>query len=99
MANGAETDLDTDQSYRMRHDSPSFRQYKLLAGVAHHPTDLNPLEQTGAKRQNPVSFRPVYKAMLRNLVDWIETGKVPFKLTVYRGACRQRGRVRGRDRR
>jgi Alpha/beta hydrolase domain len=71
-----ETDLDTDQSYRMRHHSPTFRQYEL-AGVAHIPTDLNPLEQTGAKRQNPVSFRPVYKAMLRNLVDWIETGKEP----------------------
>jgi hypothetical protein len=32
---------------------------------------------TGAKRQNPISFRPVYKAALRNLVDWIETGKEP----------------------
>jgi Alpha/beta hydrolase domain len=71
-----ETDLDADQSYRIRHDSPTFRQYEL-AGVAHIPPDINALELTGAKRQNPVSFRPVYKAMLRNLVDWIETGKEP----------------------
>jgi Alpha/beta hydrolase domain len=71
-----ETDLDADQSYRIRHDSPNFRQYEL-AGVAHIPTDLNPLETIGAKRQNPISFRPVYKATLRNLVEWIETGKEP----------------------
>jgi Alpha/beta hydrolase domain len=71
-----ETDLDSDQSYRIRHESPTFRQYEL-AGVAHIPTDLNGLETIGAKRQNPVSFRPVYKATLRNLVDWIETGKEP----------------------
>jgi hypothetical protein len=71
-----EADLDADQSYRIRHDSPSFRQYEL-AGVAHIPTDLNGLETIGAKRQNPVSFRPVYKATLRNLVEWIESGKEP----------------------
>jgi hypothetical protein len=71
-----ETDLDADQSYRTRHDSPSFRQYEL-AGVAHIPPDIIGLELTGAKRQNPVSFRPVFKAMLRNLVDWIETGREP----------------------
>ena len=35
------------------------------------------LELTGAKRQNPISFRPVFKATLRNLVEWIETGKEP----------------------
>ena len=80
-----ETDLDADQSYRMRHDSPSFRQYEL-AGVAHIPPDLIGLEMTGAKRQNPVSFRPVYKATLRNLVEWIETGKEPPRLAVHRGA-------------
>jgi hypothetical protein len=72
----SETDLDSDQSYRIRHDSPTFRQYEL-AGIAHIPTDLNPLETIGAKRQNPISFRPVYKATLRNLVEWIETGKEP----------------------
>jgi hypothetical protein len=71
-----ETDLDADQSYRIRHDSPSFRQYEL-PGVAHIPPDINGLELTGAKRQNPVSFRPVYKATLRNLVDWIENAREP----------------------
>jgi hypothetical protein len=71
-----ETDLDVDQSYRMRHDSSTFRQYEL-AGVAHIPPAVLGLELMGAKRQNPASFRPVYKAMLRNLVEWIETGKEP----------------------
>jgi hypothetical protein len=71
-----ESDLDAEYSYRMRHDSPSFRQYEL-PGVAHLPPDIIGLEMTGAKRQNPISFRPVYKATLRNLVEWIETGKEP----------------------
>jgi hypothetical protein len=69
-----ESDLKAFQSYRTRHDSPSFRQYEL-AGVAHLPPDIIGLELTGAKRQNPISFRPVFKATLSNLVDWIETGK------------------------
>ncbi len=62
----------------VRHDRTpdSFRQYEL-AGVAHIPPDLVGLGQTGAKRQNPISFRPVCKAMLRNLVDWIDTGMAP----------------------
>jgi hypothetical protein len=28
-------------------------------------------------RQNPAGFRPVFKAMLRNLVEWIVSGKAP----------------------
>ena len=56
------------------------------------------LELTGAKRQNPVSFRPVYKATLRNLVEWIETGKEPPNRGTSR-ADRQRRRVPLRDRR
>jgi hypothetical protein len=71
-----ETDLDAEYSYRIRHDSPTFRQYEL-AGVAHIPPAILGLELTGAKRQNPISYRPVFKAMLRNLVEWIETGKEP----------------------
>jgi hypothetical protein len=71
-----ESDLVAFQSYTTRHQSPSFRQYEL-AGVAHIPTDVLGLELTGAKRQNPISFRPVFKAMLRNLVEWIEAGSEP----------------------
>jgi hypothetical protein len=71
-----ETDLDADQSYRTRHDSPTYRQYEL-AGVAHIPPVTIGLELTGAKRQNPISFRPVFKATLRNLVEWIEAGREP----------------------
>jgi hypothetical protein len=59
-----------------RYETSSFRRYEL-AGVSHIPPDLNMLATMGATGQNPVSFRPVFKAMLRNLVDWIETGKEP----------------------
>ena len=31
----------------------------------------------GATRQNPVSYRPVFKAMLHNLVEWIVSGTAP----------------------
>jgi hypothetical protein len=48
-----------------------------LAGVAHIPSDMLDLRLMGAPRQNPVSFRPVYKAMLRNLVEWIISGIAP----------------------
>jgi hypothetical protein len=71
-----ESDLVAFRSYTTRHQSPSFRQYEL-AGVAHIPPSILGLELTGARRQNPISFRPVFKAMLRNLVEWIETGKEP----------------------
>jgi Alpha/beta hydrolase domain len=59
-----------------RYETANFRRYEL-AGVSHIPLDLNALGSLGATRQNPVSFRPVFKAMLRNLVEWIETGKEP----------------------
>jgi hypothetical protein len=71
-----ESDLIAFRSYGIRHESPSFRQYEL-AGVAHIPPNIVGLELIGAKRQNPASFRPAYKAALRNLVEWIETGKEP----------------------
>jgi hypothetical protein len=59
-----------------RYETPSFRRYEV-AGVSHIPPDLNMLATIGATRQNPVSFRPVFKALLRNLVEWIEIGKEP----------------------
>jgi hypothetical protein len=59
-----------------RHDTPNYRQYEM-AGVTHLPADRMSLRPIGAIRQNPISFRPVAKAMLRNLVDWIVAGTPP----------------------
>ena len=59
----------------VRQETPSYRQYEL-AGVAHIPAVAGrPLRSLGARRQNPVGFQPVYKAMLRHLVAWIDDGK------------------------
>jgi hypothetical protein len=59
-----------------RHETSNYRQYEL-AGVSHVPVDRLGMRYLGATRQNPVTFRPVAKAMLRNLVDWIATGEPP----------------------
>jgi Alpha/beta hydrolase domain len=78
----AESDIGTQSSiglfggYLARHQTPSFRQYEL-AGVAHIPPDMLDMRLFGATRQNPASFRPVFKAMLSNLVEWIVSGKAP----------------------
>jgi hypothetical protein len=70
------TDARPFRGYQTRYQTPSYRQYEL-AGVAHIPPDMVDLRLMGATRQNPVSFRPVFKAMLRNLVEWIVSGKEP----------------------
>jgi hypothetical protein len=64
------------RGYLTRHQTPSYRQYEL-AGVAHIPADIIDMRLHGATRQNPVSFRPVFKAMLHNLVEWIVAGTAP----------------------
>jgi hypothetical protein len=73
---GAVTDYGVLKGYLTRHQTPSYRQYEL-AGVAHIPSDTIDMRLHGAMRQNPVSFRPIYKAMLHNLVEWIVSGMVP----------------------
>jgi hypothetical protein len=70
------TDAIPLRAYRTRHQTPSYRQYEI-AGVAHIPPEIIDMQLFGATRQNPVSFRPVFKAMLRNLVEWIVTGTAP----------------------
>jgi hypothetical protein len=77
----------------LRYETASFRRYEL-AGVAHIPPDLNALATMGATGQNPASFRPVFKAMLRNLVDWIETGKEPPPPLYLEGKVESDGRFR-----
>jgi Alpha/beta hydrolase domain len=64
------------KGYLTRYQTASYRQYEL-AGVAHIPPDMLDLRLSGATRQNPVSFRPVFKAMLHNLVEWIVAGTAP----------------------
>ena len=64
------------EGHLARHQTPSYRQYEL-AGVAHIPPENFDVSLVGAIRQNPANFSPVFKAMLRNLVAWIEAGKAP----------------------
>src|SRR5207244_5252547 len=71
-----QSDIESSQGYLARHQPPSYRQYEL-AGVAHIPPDIIDTRLVGAARQNPVSFRPVFKAMLHNLVEWIVSGTTP----------------------
>jgi hypothetical protein len=59
-----------------RHETSNYRQYEL-PGVSHVPADRIGLAHSGVVRQNPASFRPPMKAMLRNLVEWIVDGKAP----------------------
>ena len=56
--------------------SHNVRVYDL-AGVAHVPSSIALLRQFGANRQNPVSWRPVARAMLDHLVAWVERGREP----------------------
>jgi hypothetical protein len=47
----------------------------------------------GATRQNPVSFRPVFKAMLHNLVAWIVSGTAPPDPRYIEGTVDGEGKV------
>ena len=55
---------------------PGSRVYDM-ASVSHIPTAFVPLINLGASRQNPVSWAPVAKAMLRHLVGWITDDAEP----------------------
>jgi hypothetical protein len=75
-----ETDL---QFFRAALNRPSeeldyYRHYEL-AGVAHLPKPLMPLEADpfGATRQNPVNLAPAQRAVIANLVAWIRHGDAP----------------------
>jgi Alpha/beta hydrolase domain len=88
---GGGTDAIPLTAYLTRHQTPSYRQYEL-AGVAHIPPDIIDMRLFGATRQNPVSFRPVYKAMLRNLVEWIVSGTAPPDSRYIEGNVESEGR-------
>jgi Alpha/beta hydrolase domain len=47
----------------------------------------------GATRQNPVSYRPVFKAMLHNLVEWIVSGTAPPDPMYIEGTVDSEGKV------
>ena len=72
----AQSDVGFFAGHLTRHETPSYRQYDL-AGVAHIPPEILDLGLMGAKRQNPVGFIPAFKAVLRNLAEWIVSGKAP----------------------
>ena len=59
-------------------ESDFYRHYEL-AGVAHLPKPLLPLdaEPFGATRQNPANLAPAQRAVIANLVAWIRHGDAP----------------------
>jgi hypothetical protein len=73
-----ETDL---QFFRAAIDRPAteldfYRHYEM-AGVAHIPTSVLPLDALGATRQNPAGLAPAQRAVIANLVAWIRHGDEP----------------------
>jgi hypothetical protein len=71
-----QTDLEDNDGAPPRQELPGFRLYEI-AGVSHVPVFMANLADLGAPRQNPASWRPVAKAMLRHLGDWIVEGNEP----------------------
>ena len=59
-------------------ESDFYRHYEL-AGVAHIPKPLLPLDADpfGATRQNPANLAPAQRAVIANLVAWIRHGDEP----------------------
>jgi len=86
-----ESDLNSyTHGHLTRHETPNFRQYEL-AGVAHIPSDVVGLKTIGVTRQNPVSFKPPFKAILRNLVEWIVSDTAPPKPRYIEGRIDENG--------
>ena len=75
-----ETDLQFFRAARNRPSGESdfYRHYEL-AGVAHLPKPLLPLDAApfGATRQNPANLAPAQRAIIANLVAWIRHGDEP----------------------
>lgn len=70
------TQSELEDGRPIRYESPDYRVYEI-AGVSHVPVFINNLRDLGSARQNPISWQPVAKAMLRHLAEWIATGQVP----------------------
>ena len=73
-----ETDLQFFRAARERASAglANYRHYEL-AGVAHIPQPLFPLDFLGATRQNPADLAPAQRAVIANLVAWIRHGDEP----------------------
>jgi MYXO-CTERM domain-containing protein len=56
--------------------APNFRSWEL-AGVAHLPSPIFDMTFLGTKTQNPISFRPVARALFHHLRAWMEDGTEP----------------------
>ena len=74
----AETDLQVFGAGRARPSSElDYRRHYELAGVAHIPKPLYPLDFLDAQRQNPANLASAQRAVIANLVAWIRHGDVP----------------------
>jgi hypothetical protein len=85
-----QTQSDIGWAYADRNQTSRYRHYEL-AGIAHIPPDIIDLRLAGATRQNPVSFRPFFKAALRNLADWIVANRPPPDSTYVEGKMNSDG--------
>jgi hypothetical protein len=86
-----QSDVAALKGYLTRHQTPSYRQYEL-AGISHIPADMLDLKLIGVKRQNPVNYRPAFKAMLHNLVEWIVSGMEPPDVRSLEGSVDSKGK-------
>jgi len=87
-----ESDIVPFRGYRTRHETANFRQYEL-AGVAHIPPLMLAMKVMGATRQNPISFRPPFKAILHILVEWIVSDTVPPEPRYIEGSINENGEM------
>jgi hypothetical protein len=72
------TQSENENATRARaHDDALTRRLYDVAGVSHIPQFSRSLRFAGATRQNPASWQPVAKAMLRHLMAWIAEGTPP----------------------
>ena len=53
-----------------RQKNSHYRQYEL-AGISHIPPDNIDFRLHGSERQNPISLKPAFRAVFRNLDQWV----------------------------
>ena len=87
------TQSDVERRGNEAHELPGYRLYDL-AGAAHVPEFIKSLKFVGADRQNPADWRPVARAMLRHLADWIATGAEPPEPLYIEGTFAEDGTFR-----
>ena len=87
-----QSDIDRFTGYLSRHQPPAIGSTSS-PGSPTFPTDMIDTRLLGTTRQNPASYRPVFKAMLHNLVAWIISGTAPPDSMYIEGTVDSEGKV------